>query len=149
MRKLACVISCALFALPLHAGEAIVAVGGSDFSIDAARASGVAEVSYRFNTDTPVQPHAVLAPHEGGFGYLGAGVIGQTTFNGPWFAEAGAGVGALIDTRDGTSADPALRISVALGRDFGKGVKASVGLARVVSDDITVDSAVFRIHLDM
>lgn len=140
-------ISLGLLAQAAAADEIVAAFGGSEISLEDVRRSGVAELSYRVDAkDDGVSPGAVLAVNEGGYVFAGAGVVGRQHFSGRWFVEAGGHLG-IFSHDEGT--DPAIRASVGLGRSFGGGTRASLGLAQVVSDDARLSSATLRFHLDI
>lgn len=148
MKHMAFGITLALMAPAAQAGEVIAALGGSDISLDTARATGVAELSYRFGKpDEAFAPEASIVAFDAGYAYVGAGMNARQTISGPWFAEGGAQLGGVFD--DGGDVDPALRVSLGIGRDLGKGVSASLGVARIVTDDATLDSATLRLHMKM
>lgn len=151
MKRASLAISLALAALPAQAGELVAALGGSDISLDAVRAAGVGEISYRFGDMADgIAPEASLVAHDKGFGFAGAGVALRRELSGPWFVEGGAQFGALIDTKDrGFSGDPALRASLGIGREIRRDVSASVGVSRIAGDGIRLDSLTFRLHIGM
>jgi len=136
-----------LMASTVEAGEAIAALGGSDISIDTARAPGIAELPYRFDDSgsggSPVVTHKAFAA---GYVYAGAGVTARSHFSSPWFAEAGAQFGVVTSDED---TDAAFRASLAVGCSFDIGARASLGLAQAVSDGRMLSSATPRLHLDI
>ena len=147
MRNAALGIILALMTGTAQAGEVIAALGGSDISLDAARDAGVAELSYRFSGDTGVSPQVSVVGYDAGYAYVGAGATMRHAFgDGRWFVDGGAELGAM-DGDGGT--DPALRVTVGVGRELGVNTSASLGLARVVTEDATFDSATLRLHLKM
>ena len=130
-----------------YAGEVIAAIGGSEISLDTARASGVAELSYRFDASrSGISPDLTVATFDAGYVFAGGGMTGRRHFSGQWFLEAGAQVGVL-SYDDGT--EPALRASLGVGRGFGSGTRASLGLAQIASEDARLSSVTLRLHFTM
>lgn len=140
-------ITIAVLAGTAEAGEVVAALGGSDISFDAERASGIAELSYRFDdADNVTSPDVAIAAFDAGYVFAGVGVTARSHFDASWFAEAGVQMGVLASE---AKANPAFRASVAIGRSFHRGTLASLGLAQVVSEGETLTSAALRVHIDI
>ncbi len=130
-----------------QAGEVVAAIGGSEISLDTASESGVAELSYRFNASRDgFSPDVTIAAFDSDFLFVGGGMIGRWRFSGRWFHEAGAQVGVLSHDDD---ADPAIRVTLGVGRTFGDRTRASLGVAQIASDDARVASLTLRLHFEM
>lgn len=140
-------VTLGLMAHSAEAGEVIAAIGGSKMSLDTARDGGVAELSYRFGANHDgFSPQLTFAAFDRGVVFAGAGLADRWTISGAWFVEAAGQIGALSYD---AGTELAVRSAIGVGHSFGNGARASLGIARVTSDDAWLTSATLRFHLDL
>ena len=149
MKKAAIFISMAMLGSAAQADGLVGALGRSDLSLEDTRATGIAELSYRFgDAHLPVRPQATLSTFDAGYVFAGAGAVAQHAFSSPWFVEASGQVGVLNGPGDfGTQ--PAAYIALGIGRSFGNGTSMSLGASQILSDGERLSAATLRLHFEM